>query len=110
MAVSTTTLLQAVNRVLLDVGERRVTNLTSPPAEKAKNYLQEALRYLTTVHDWEWLYNKVVASNWIGDTFTVPTAQQVRGVSWLDANNVSYDLPFVDVNCKTLGFVQHPQS
>ncbi len=97
MVLSSTTLIQAVNRVLLDVGEREVSNLNSPPAKKAKNYLQEAVRFLATVHDWEWMFSRVPSTGWVGDTFSVPNAQQIRGVSCLDSSGVSRDLQFVDV-------------
>lgn len=96
MAQSTTTLLQAVNRVLRDVGERRVSAINSPASEKARDYLQEALQFLVAVHDWEWLYNRVTASTWLGDSFNLPTAQQIRGVAWV-TNVGTFDLQYVEV-------------
>ena len=97
MAQSTTNLLTAVNRVLRDVGEVRVTSLTSATARKAADYLQEAVIFLAASHDWEWLHNKVLATNWVGDSFQVPTAQQVRGVAWQLDTGAYHDLTYLDV-------------
>ena len=91
------TLLEAVNRVLLDIGERKVSSISNPASEKAKNYLQDAVRFLASAHDWEWLYNRVTATSWLGDSFTLPTAQQIRGVAWKDIYGNYRDLQYIDV-------------
>lgn len=97
MNQSTTTLLEAVNRVLRDVGERRVSNIGSPASEKARDYLHDAVRFLAAAHDWEWLYNRVTATTWLGDSFLLPTAQQIRGVAWIDVFGLYRDLQYIDV-------------
>ncbi len=51
---STTTLLEAVNRVLSNVGERRVVNLNSPVAQLCEDTINDVVRELSWEHDWEW--------------------------------------------------------
>lgn len=81
MASSTTTLIEAVNRVLLDCGERAVTSITSPASLKAKEYLRDALTYVQSVHDWEWMYDKKIATGWVNETANVD-CQQIRAAFW----------------------------
>jgi hypothetical protein len=89
MASSTTNLIQAVNRVLLDCGERQVTSISNPAANKAKEYLRDALAYTQAIHDWEWMYDKKIATGWINESATVE-AQQIRRVLW---HNGDYNEP-----------------
>lgn len=89
MASSVTTLIEAVNRVLLDCGERAVTSINNPASQKAKEYLRDAIAYTQSIHDWEWLYDKKIATNWLSETANVD-AQQIRAAFW---NNGNYNEP-----------------
>lgn len=64
---STTTLLGAVNSVLLDAGERGVLNTSSPAASKAKRYLQEAVTEFALMHPWSFLIETNIAQDWAGN-------------------------------------------
>lgn len=98
---STTNLLQGTNRVLRDIGERAVLNLSSPVALKASSYLQDSVRELMSEHDWEWTRDRIAASSWtneradLGDTQRITDVQygsQSLGywpVYWVD--NVDFD-------------------
>lgn len=92
---STTNLLTAVNRVLLDVGERSVPSFGSIPAKKAVNCLQQALNLIQSSHKWEWLYDRVPAVAWNLGTATV-MCKTVRGVSFLTSTGYR-DLQYLDV-------------
>jgi len=84
-ASSTSTLIEVVNRVLLDVGERQVTTITSPAARKAQLYIQESLSELQHFHDWEWLYATITPNTWILDTVTLSNVQRIKYASWVNS-------------------------
>ena len=81
-ATSTTTLLTAVNNVLLDVGERAVTTLTTPVARKAQKYVQDAVREIQRYHHWEWLYATITPTSWSGDSATLTNVDRILHISW----------------------------
>lgn len=93
--MSTTNLLQAVNRVLLDVGERQVTSFTSPAARKALSYLQDAFNDLQMFHQWEWLHGTVVLEGWNGNK---AEARNVRRIKNLFYNTATRRQPVIYVN------------
>ncbi len=79
---STTTLLEAVNRVLLDVGERRVTTFTSPAALKAVDYLQDSYVDMQNFHDWEWLKTEFQATSWSAEQATFTDLRRIKYVRY----------------------------
>lgn len=93
-AASTTTLLDMINKVLLDVGERRVTAITSPTAQKCKEYIQDSLIELQTMHDWEWLYSTITPSSWNLDTVTITGVQRVLYASWVNLPSGNTSNPY----------------
>ena len=93
---STTTLLEAVNRVLLDVGERQVLTITNPASRKAAAYLREAFEDFQTFHDWSYTLAHVVPSVWDEDKATVQNVKRIREVFWDDGTRVS-PIPFIDL-------------
>lgn len=97
-AVTTTTLIEAVNRVLLDVGERQVTSLVSVPARKALAYIQDAFVTIQNFHDWEWLYTSKTPDSWLQDQATVTGSRRIRRVSYKrDDTDVFFcEIPVVD--------------
>lgn len=98
MANSTTTLLQAVNRVLLDVGERQVSNFSSPAASKAKAYLADAFTDLQNFHDWEWARTILSVTNWDLDEATFTNLRRIQDVIWNNPNSQgSQFIPHVDL-------------
>ncbi len=90
MITSTTTLLDAVNNVLLDVGERRVTSLTTPFAQKAAKYVLEAVREIQRYNDWNWLYDTVTPTSWVGDQATLTNVHRILHASWDIGTNSTY--------------------
>lgn len=97
MATSTSTLLDAVNRVLLDVGERITIDLTRPAAAKAAKYVQEAFNDTQNFHDWEWLRQSQGVDSWSTDSATFNNVRRIRTVSW-DTGYGYYDIPFIDID------------
>lgn len=83
MAASTSTFLQVINEVLLNVGERQVNSFDTPTATKAKQYVLESLKELETRDDWEFLRDVVVATSWSSPGIaTLPTYQRVHAVQY----------------------------
>lgn len=83
MATSTSTLLQIVNEVLLNVGERVVNTFDTPTAQKAKQYVLEALKEFQIRDDWEFLRDVVSASSWTSPGIaTLPTYQRLHAVQY----------------------------
>lgn len=83
MALSTSTLLNVVNEVLLNVGERTVNTFDTPTARKAKQYIIEALKELQLRDDWEFLRDVVPALSWaVPGIATLPTYQRLHSVQY----------------------------
>jgi hypothetical protein len=79
---STSTLIDVVNDVLLDVGERAVTNLSSPVARKAVKYVQDGVREMQRFHNWDWLYSRVTPTTWANEMATLSNVNRILYVSW----------------------------
>lgn len=94
---STTTLLQAVNRVLLDVGERQVSGFSSPAASKAKSFLQDAFVDMQNFHDWEWARTVFSATSWSTDSATFTNLRRVQNVVWEETNAGKRKIPYCDL-------------
>jgi hypothetical protein len=98
MATSTSTLLQIVNEVLLNVGERRVTNFLTPTSQKAQTYVIESLKELEQRDDWEFLRDTVNALSWTSPGIaTLPPHQRLHAVQYLipDAASSAVNRVFV---------------
>lgn len=90
MATSTSTLLQVVNQVLLNVGERSVTNFLTPTAQKARDYVIESLKELEQRDDWEFLRDTVNATSWVSPGIaTLPAHQRIHAVQYLVPNSTA---------------------
>lgn len=88
MATSTSTLLQVVNEVLLNVGERLVNVIETPTALKAKQYVLEALKEIESRDDWEFLRDVVTATSWtVPGIATLPVYQRLHAVQYLIPNS-----------------------
>jgi hypothetical protein len=96
MTSSTSTMLQVVNKVLLNVGERQVTAFTSPTALKALNAVEEALREIENLDDWSWTRSEVTASSWSNEVATLPTFQRIHQVTYQVDTNSRREVSFID--------------
>lgn len=92
---STTNLLQAVNRLLLDIGERQVTSFTSPASRKAKAYLQDAFNDIQMFHQWEWLNGQTSLQDWNGDRAEIRDARRIRNL-YYDSGGYRYPIAHID--------------
>lgn len=93
---STTTLLQAVNRVLLDVGERQVSTITNPASLKAQAYLQDGFVELQNFHDWEWSRTEFAATSWDNDKAVFTQLRRINTVLWQETNAGKRKIPYTD--------------
>lgn len=81
MEQSSTNLIGAVNRVLENIGERRVISLETPVARKAVVALSDALQDINSMNDWEWSKEYIPAISWnleaadLGDTLRIHDVQ-----------------------------------
>lgn len=85
MATSTTTLLELVNEVLLNIGERQVStvvgNSVTYPALKTISSLKTALFKLEEASDWQFTKQTATASSWSTNAATVPEYTRILGVT-----------------------------
>lgn len=83
MATSTTTLLEAINKVLKDVGERSASSSSSTPAsEKAASYIKEAWQDFQQYHDWSWQKTTFSATSWDNEKATFTGLKNTIEVRW----------------------------
>lgn len=94
MTQSTTNLLQAVNQLMLMVGERQVSDLTSYPAQKALIALGQALQDISGFNNWDFCKAQTVATSWLLDTATVDNMRLLYKVTF---NSTSGARPLVAV-------------
>lgn len=95
MPQSTTTLIEAVNRALLDVGERIVTVLSSPAARKATAYCQEAFQDVQTFHDWSWQLDFFSATSWDEEKAVFDNIKRIRSVQF-ENDRKRVNVPYID--------------
>lgn len=74
------TLLAACNEALLMVGEREVTNFSSPVGRKARLALRRAQNFVGTLHAWRHLRATSTTPNWVGAVATPPPFHSVYQV------------------------------
>jgi hypothetical protein len=92
MAQSTTTLLQAVNDVLLGIGERPITNFGSNLGAKAKSTITTATYDVGSLDDWSWLITKRNADGWDGNRAILNNRRRIYNVQYRSA----VGKPFID--------------
>ena len=80
---SNTTQLEAVNDVLLAIGERQVQSVSNYPAQKAKQALEQALQVIANSNDWPWLTETTPALSWELDTAEIPPNARLLNVSYI---------------------------
>lgn len=95
------TLLQLVNRVLLDVGERQVTSISNSVSRKAKLYIQDALNDLQMFHNWEWLSEFSGVSTFTNEKTTITNLRRIRTVFW-NTGSTFVKIPWIPLE----GFVE----
>jgi len=78
---STTNLLGAVNIVLATIGERGVTNLTSPTAAKCAQVLRDATQELSNMNEWSWQYNIIPALSWSNENAYLGDIQRLKAIT-----------------------------
>lgn len=97
MAASTTTLLELVNLVLLDSGERAVTSLDgNPAAKKATQYCKDAFEDMTSFHTWEWSYGLEAVNSFTNDTTTIDNVRRIRHILW-SGDNRYFVIPYMSL-------------
>lgn len=99
MALSSSTLLDVVNHILLMIGERQVTSLNSPTAILAKNSIIDAVNDISTVHDFSWLRVTMPAISWLGNRASLGDVTRiwsvVAGTTSLGFHELRYVTPDV---------------
>lgn len=102
MEQSTTNLIGAVNRVLENIGERRVVALETPVARKAVVALSDALQDINSMADWTFTQEYIPAISWnmeradLGDTLRVHDVQYgsrdlgYRSLRFIDVRDFDY--------------------
>ena len=90
----THTLIQLVNRVLLDVGERQVTTISTPASRKAKFYIQDALNDIQMYHNWEWLHDLIGVNTFTNEKTTITNVRRVKRVFW-DTGDTLSEIPWI---------------
>lgn len=81
MATSTSTLLEVINQVLLNVGERELPNIANfVTARKALNSLKAAVNEINVSNDWLFLRDVVQADSWVLNEATLPSHSKLLSV------------------------------
>lgn len=96
MEQSNTSLLECVNKVLENIGERRVTALSSPVSRKCVQALNDSVLDLATITDWEWLKESITAVSWTNETADLGDTQRIHGVAVGDTSNGFINIPWID--------------
>ena len=88
------TLIELVNRVLIDVGERQVTSISNAASRKAQLYIQDALNDLQMFHNWEWLSVFTGVSAFTNEKTQITNIRRIRSVFW--NNGTTYvEIPWI---------------
>lgn len=96
MATSTSTLLEVVNRVLLNANERTLTTTTPLIGQQVKECIRSALYQMTKLGEWTWTQAKVNASSWSSQVATLPaTTQRVKAMSWDNDDGILIPIQFI---------------
>lgn len=96
MATSTSTLLDVVNRVLINANERTIANTTTLIGQQVKESIRMALLILVNQSHWAWTQDKVNASSWSTNQATLPTTTSaIRSVAWDNGDGILIPLQYV---------------
>lgn len=96
MATSTSTLLQVVNRVLINANERTVVDTTTLVGQQVKEAIRMATILLFGSSHWIFTQSKVNASSWSSGRATLPTTTvQIRSVAWDNGDSILLPVPYL---------------
>ncbi len=99
MAISTTTLLEAVNTILRNVGERTASSTTATAAaEKAKTFMDEAWLDHQYFVDWSWQRDEFTPTSWDSEKVTFSELKRITSVRWDNDSNIN---PIAEVDYTT---------
>jgi hypothetical protein len=107
MTTSISSLLQVVNRVLLNNGEREQRLLNTPTSYLARDCVRDALEELSLGDDWEWARERVtpVFTDWTSNTVRIRNVHRIHAVSYFDSTFQAHQpVDFID----EVSFDQHP--
>lgn len=97
MEQSTTTLIQAINKVLENIGERQIISTQSPVGRKMITALTDGLHDFASEHDWSFLKDKIIANSWNNENADLGEIQRLHKVVYGDKSTGFIDIPWVDV-------------
>lgn len=87
MATSTITLLQTVNRILLNINERPLADTTTLMGQKVKDCIETALTDIAEAQDWRFAEEVLASVSWTGNEVTLGTdIQKVEEVFYADSS------------------------
>lgn len=90
------TLLEAVNDVLLQVGERPTTNLQTVVGRKAVLAIEAALIDINVANDWSFKKLATPVTQQVQELFTIPGLERVDRVAYRDPQtNRERELPYM---------------
>lgn len=104
MTQSITNLLQVVQQVLRNIGERPVVNLNVPRTnviQKTVDTIKDGLREVEMMSDWTWMREQVRATTWVNQAATVPNILRLYGVHYNPPapalTQLSYPIPQISL-------------
>ena len=104
MTQSVTNLLQVVQQVLRNIGERPVVNLNVPRSnviQKTLDAIKDGLREVEMMADWTWMRQQIRATSWVNEAATVPNILRLYGVHYIPPSptftQLSYPVPQVSL-------------
>lgn len=96
MATSTSTLLDVVNRVLVNSNERPIAATTTLVGQQVKESVRMALMMLVNQSQWAWTQDKINATTWSTSQATLATTtSMIRSVSWDNGDGILLPLKYV---------------
>ncbi|MBD2200153.1 MULTISPECIES: phage adaptor protein [Calothrix] len=96
MEYSNTTHIQILNKVIENIGERRVTSLNTAIARKAQEALKDSLLDIASAHDWEWTKDSILALSWANETAELGETQRIHSVSYGSSSEGYRELVYID--------------
>lgn len=91
-----TTLLQAVNDVLLQVGERPASTLTNPVSRKAVLAIEAALIDINAANtNWSFKQLNTPVTQQVQETLTIPGLERIDKVHYRETTGLERELPFM---------------
>ena len=87
MSQSQTTLLQAVNIILPNIGEKKVTALSSSTSLKCQQNIKEAFQDIQTEFNWSWMLVDSSVDSWNAEAAFINEIIDTQLVYWQTDNN-----------------------